>query len=432
MKANVRPHIVVLGGGFGGLESVFYLCRRLQDRADITLVSDRDYFCADESLNILEREVAMSLRQSLVRLGVGLVVVAALLALAFAAAIPAMHRWGATDAEVVRTLPGDEVLPRGAMEWTHAVTIDAPPAQAWPWVAQLGDERAGFYSYTFVENLVVAALNDPSYRVTYRNANRIVPAWQHPAPGDSFIRGLLRVMEVEQGRWLVVEPSGASFGWSWVWLLEPQQGGAKTRLLVRMRVGGSDAAAIPPAAGFLIDVGAFMMEQRMLQGIALRAEGGAEPAYSEVLEIVIWLSTLAMGLLAAWLFVCRRAWQWPLAVGVAAALGLVGLTIVQPPIWARLILVALLAVGLTRAAKHSPAPVDPFHNLRARSFVKHEQRQAARSVAPAATCESDIHRWRLSIMLTASEELRSSRCVAVRVARSRGRPCRWPHRAYRR
>jgi sulfide:quinone oxidoreductase len=41
---TARPKIVVLGGGFGGLETAFYLRMRLRDRVDITLVSDRDRF----------------------------------------------------------------------------------------------------------------------------------------------------------------------------------------------------------------------------------------------------------------------------------------------------------------------------------------------------------------------------------------------------
>ena len=44
MNQNARPRIVVLGGGFAGLESAFLLRARLGDRADITVVSDRDRF----------------------------------------------------------------------------------------------------------------------------------------------------------------------------------------------------------------------------------------------------------------------------------------------------------------------------------------------------------------------------------------------------
>lgn len=44
MIANAKPRVLVLGGGFGGLESAYYLRWRLGDRAHLTLVSDRDHF----------------------------------------------------------------------------------------------------------------------------------------------------------------------------------------------------------------------------------------------------------------------------------------------------------------------------------------------------------------------------------------------------
>ncbi len=44
MPALARPKVLVLGGGFGGLEAAFYLRWRLGERVDLTLVSDRDHF----------------------------------------------------------------------------------------------------------------------------------------------------------------------------------------------------------------------------------------------------------------------------------------------------------------------------------------------------------------------------------------------------
>ena len=48
---------------------------------------------------------------------------------------------------------GDETVPRPSVQHTRAVTIDAPAQQVWPWLAQIGQDRAGFYSYTWLENL---------------------------------------------------------------------------------------------------------------------------------------------------------------------------------------------------------------------------------------------------------------------------------------
>lgn len=44
MMNGSKPNIAVLGGGFGGLEAAFYMRMKLQERANITLVSDKDYF----------------------------------------------------------------------------------------------------------------------------------------------------------------------------------------------------------------------------------------------------------------------------------------------------------------------------------------------------------------------------------------------------
>src|SRR3954471_24115246 len=69
-----------------------------------------------------------------------------------AAARPRLARLGATDAEARRPLPGDDVLLVGADTSTMATTIDAPPADVWPWLVQMGFGRAGWYSYDRLDN----------------------------------------------------------------------------------------------------------------------------------------------------------------------------------------------------------------------------------------------------------------------------------------
>ena len=76
---------------------------------------------------------------------------------------------------MVAALPGDELAPDAALVSTRAVTINAPPEAVWPWVAQLGQGRGGFYSYTWIENLIGCAIV---------NADQFEPAWQSPQPGD--------------------------------------------------------------------------------------------------------------------------------------------------------------------------------------------------------------------------------------------------------
>ena len=86
---------------------------------------------------------------------------------------PWQLRWGATDEEVARALPGDDVVKHPTLNATRGVTIQARPEQIWPWLVQMGvTPRAGWYSYDWIDNL-----GRPS-------AERIIPELQHVAVGD--------------------------------------------------------------------------------------------------------------------------------------------------------------------------------------------------------------------------------------------------------
>jgi len=109
------------------------------------------------------------------------------------------RRWGATDDEVQRTLPGDERVPTPNVITTLAVTIQAPAREVWPWMAQIGQERGGLYSYELLENLA---------RCQMRNADRIVPEWELKV-GDQMRMGppgypVNQVVALERGRWLLM------------------------------------------------------------------------------------------------------------------------------------------------------------------------------------------------------------------------------------
>jgi hypothetical protein len=67
---------------------------------------------------------------------------------------PWYQQWGATDEETRRVLPGDEIVPVAVAQETRAITIGASVDRVWPWLAQLGQHRGGFYSYDLLENVV--------------------------------------------------------------------------------------------------------------------------------------------------------------------------------------------------------------------------------------------------------------------------------------
>jgi hypothetical protein len=175
---------------------------------------------------------------------------------------PWHRRWGAIDDEIAQSLPGDE-LSDGAALANHAITIDAPIEEVWPWLVQIGQDRAGFYSYSWLENL---------FRAGIHNADEIVPEWQTIEEGG-FVRlaskdvygdgPLLRVSHVRPGRSFVLE------GWG-EFVLRPVDKHT-TRLLIRTH-RSKQSPLVKALSVFIFDPAHFVMERRMLLGIKERAE----------------------------------------------------------------------------------------------------------------------------------------------------------------
>jgi hypothetical protein len=134
---------------------------------------------------------------------------------------PWQHRWGATDEEVRRTMPGDGLLPDAAST-TRAIGIAAPAERVWPWLVQLGYGRAGWYSYDWIDND-----GQPS-------ADRIIPELQQLQVGDQIL--MLpqmgpRIREVEPNRHLVAGDREAG-----VWCLALYPAASGCRLVSHWRV----------------------------------------------------------------------------------------------------------------------------------------------------------------------------------------------------
>lgn len=174
-------------------------------------------------------------------------------------------RWGATDEEIRISLPGDPWIPTGAEVSTRGITIQAPVSVVWPWVAQLGQERGGFYSYEWLENLFLANM---------RNADQLLPEAQRLQVGDRFSYmengpsgTYAEISFVEPDHTLVV-------GDGWTWVVEPA-GEEVTRLIVRypFLVGSSLPGKFFYYAVF--EPAHFVMESGMMMGIKQRAEAAA-------------------------------------------------------------------------------------------------------------------------------------------------------------
>jgi len=194
----------------------------------------------------------------------------------------ARSHWGTTAEDAARAHPGDEHVPEPLWQWTHAIKVQAPPEQVWPWVVQLGQDKAGFYSYQALENLA---------RCEIQNASRIHPDWQETKVGDELLihpkAPPLTITHCEKDRALIaaagIDPATGTvasnaFGTpgtvavSWAFLLEPTADGG-TLLKSRYRCACSNDLATRVQYGpSIVEPVGFAMDRRMLRGIQERVE----------------------------------------------------------------------------------------------------------------------------------------------------------------
>ena len=194
--------------------------------------------------------------------------------------------WGATPAEVSGRLPGDDLLADAggpapsAPASTMATTIAAPPKRVWPWLAQMGCDRAGWYSWDRLDNA-----GRPS-------TTRIHPEWQTITAGDRLASApggatWFEVAEAQAPTTLVLRatvdlrtrrsipsdgPRPTRFTDStWAFLLQPLPG-ERTRLIVRGRGTGAPHWLIAATNGVFWDPAHVIMQVRQLRNLRRRAE----------------------------------------------------------------------------------------------------------------------------------------------------------------
>lgn len=193
------------------------------------------------------------------------------------------NHYGVSEEELERNYLGDDLVAEPDWSWTHGIEIDAPADRVWPWVAQVGADRAGFYSYQWLENLAGCYL---------KNAEAIHPEWAL-SEGNGLIlhpkAPPLPIVRVEPGRallaWGAPDERAQEEGrpWaaaSWLFLIEPL-GLTKSRLISRFRTACSSDLQTRLAQGpLLLEPVGFVMDRKMLLGVKERVERAEASALS--------------------------------------------------------------------------------------------------------------------------------------------------------
>ena len=242
---------------------------------------------------------------------------------------PWFMNWGSTSEEQAMVLPGDTAPP--STYFTRAITINAPTSAVWPWLLAIGQDRAGFFSNDYLENLTGADIH---------NADTLRLEWQQrdigdrvpmASPGGQALVGdaTLTTIHVLEPERVIADTPGR-----FVLLPEP---GSSTRLLIRESLNDPLRSG---ALWVLWDPMHFVMEQRMLHGIMERVEG--QPFVPPVMQVAAHVGWALAGVAVFAVFWSRRGWRpWLiLPVGIMLA-----------PLWLtgdiNSFLAGLLAVGIT-------------------------------------------------------------------------------------
>ena len=194
---------------------------------------------------------------------------------------PLRERWGLSKEEAKHPLPGDELVSWPKSKFTHAIKINAPTKYVWPWVAQIGQGRGGFYTYEALENLIGLQIY---------NSDVVLPEFQNPKIGDTVGFGpedASPIVICENGRAMAIEnsldmdsnqlydPKGSSpknfLHLSWLWYVEALDEN-HCRFISRNRVDYSSSFKNKLMFGPLTEPIVFTMDRKMCLGIKKRAE----------------------------------------------------------------------------------------------------------------------------------------------------------------
>jgi hypothetical protein len=239
---------------------------------------------------------------------------------------PSQLRWGATPEELARLLPGDDLVTAPSLCATRAVTITGHPEDIWPWIVQIGYDRAGFYGYDLIENL--------GSKRGLRSATVIVPDLQRLTVGDRVYVSRIAYLVIHSMTpnkfltWVGDDPPHGAFTFGLFPVDEK-----RTRLVIRarLRYHWTDSRIL---LDLFTEFGDHVAVPRMLLGIRGRVEGhGIQSLAVQAVEITVWIAFLLEFVVAIVLVFVRRQWWRTWTTALLAASGLLFALYAREPVW---------------------------------------------------------------------------------------------------
>ncbi|MBX9298716.1 hypothetical protein [Chromobacterium piscinae] len=258
---------------------------------------------------------------------------------------PSITTWGATEKEISMPMAGDnkDLL----VTATRAITINTSKAEVWKWLIQLGADRGGFYSYSFIEEAL-------GYETRYQNA--ITPEFKEIKVGD-LVRGSINEKHSivpYSFKVLYVKPEESIVLDKWGTFLLKSISDEQTRLIVRSQEVANKKNIWMSISSYLEIPFHFIMERRLLMGIKARAEAGESVKLSPAKDIIWFSGVVISGFLICWfVYIAIGVVQSIVISSILSFFWMCSIWLVDPiPLYSvSMVLVVFIAIWVTIRSK---------------------------------------------------------------------------------
>jgi hypothetical protein len=236
-------------------------------------------------------------------------------------------------------MPAEEIETHPTFYATRAITIDTTPEAIWPWLTQMGYDRAGFYGYDIIEGI--------GSRTGLISAQRIIPELQHANVGDTVpisAAGSWRFHAVDKPNYFVwsgYKEDGSPDG-GFIWALYPIND-RTTRLVSRVTWRHHLIQPHMLAMDMFTEFTDHIAIRKIFEGVKARAEGKPLQSFAmQSAEFFYYVAMMFLFMTALTILIVRKLTSQRYIFAMAAGVVLLISWYTRLPIPLGLVLGALL------------------------------------------------------------------------------------------